>query len=45
MPEITDFSGFERGPLPEILQRRRARMRRSKSASPAMAADEKKRIA
>jgi hypothetical protein len=45
MPEITDFSGFERGPLPEILQRRRARMRGSKSASPAMAADEKKRIA
>jgi hypothetical protein len=27
MPEITDFTGFERGPFSEILQRCRDRMR------------------
>jgi hypothetical protein len=27
MPEITDFTGFERGPLPDILERRRNRLR------------------
>ena len=43
MPEVTDFNGFERGPFSEILQRRRARMRRSKSKSPNPA--EQKRIA
>jgi hypothetical protein len=31
MPEITDFTGFERGPFSAILERRRARMRASKS--------------
>jgi hypothetical protein len=31
MPEITDFTGFERGPFTEILQRRRDRLRGLKS--------------
>ena len=31
MPEITDFTGFERGPFSAILERRRDRMRASKS--------------
>ena len=31
MPEITDFTGFERGPFLAILQRRRNRMRGLKS--------------
>ena len=31
MPEITDFTGFERGPFTAILERRRDRMRVSKS--------------
>ena len=31
MPEITNFTGFERGPFPAILQRRRDRMRAFKS--------------
>jgi hypothetical protein len=33
MPEITDFTGFERGPFAEILQRRRERQRSLKSTS------------
>jgi len=32
MLEITDFTGFERGPFSEILQRRRDRMRGLKSS-------------
>ena len=43
MPEVTDFTGFERGRFSEILQRRRDRMRRSTSKSPNPA--EQKRIA
>jgi hypothetical protein len=34
MPEITDFTGFERGPFSAILERRRDRMRASKSTPP-----------
>jgi hypothetical protein len=32
MPEIIDFTGFERGPFSEILQRRRDRARGLKSS-------------
>ncbi len=45
MPEITDFSGFERGPLSEILQRRRDRMRGLKSAPPNPVPAKEERIA
>jgi hypothetical protein len=45
MPEITDFSGFERGPFSEILQRRREHMRGLKSTSPNPAPAKAKRIA
>jgi len=34
MPEITDFTGFERGPFSEILQRRRDRMHGLKTTLP-----------
>jgi hypothetical protein len=45
MPEITDFTGFERGPFSEILQRRRDRMRGLKSAPPNPVPAKAKRIA
>jgi hypothetical protein len=43
MPEVTDFTGFERGPFSEILQRRRDRLRGQKSNPPNPA--KQKRIA
>ena len=45
MPEITDFTGFERGPFSEILQRRRNRISGSKSTPPNSAPARAKRIA
>jgi hypothetical protein len=45
MPEITDFTGFERGPFSEILQRRRDRISGSKSTPPNPASARAKRIA
>jgi hypothetical protein len=45
MPEITDFTGFERGPFSAILQRRRDRMRSSKSTPPNPVPARVKRIA
>jgi hypothetical protein len=45
MPEITDFTGFERGPFAAILQRRRDRIRASKSTSPNPVPARVKRIA
>jgi hypothetical protein len=45
MPEITDFTGFERGPFSAILQRRRDRMRASKSTPPNSVPVRVKRIA
>ena len=45
MPEITDFTGFERGPLSEILQRRRDRMRGLKSTPPKPVSAKAKRVA
>ena len=45
MPEITDFTGFESGPFSEILQRRRDRMRASKSTPPNPVPAKVKRIA
>jgi hypothetical protein len=45
MPEITDFTGFERGPFAAILDRRRDRMRASKSTPPNPVRARAKRIA
>jgi hypothetical protein len=45
MPEITDFTGFERGPFSAILERRRDRMRVSKSTPPNPVPARVKRIA
>ena len=45
MPEITDFTGFERGPFSAILQRRRDRMRGLKSTPPNPVPVKMKRIA
>ena len=45
MPEITDFTGFERGPFSAILERRRDRMRASKSTPPNPVTARVKRIA
>jgi hypothetical protein len=45
MPEITDFTGFERGPFSAILERRRDRMRVSKSTPPNPVPASVKRIA
>jgi hypothetical protein len=45
MPEITDFTGFERGPFSAILQRRRDRMRAFKSVPANSAPARVKRIA
>ena len=45
MPEITDFTGFERGPFTAILERRRDRMRASKSTPPNPVPASVKRIA
>jgi hypothetical protein len=45
MPEITDFTGFERGPFSVILQRRRDRMRGSKATPPNSVPARVKRIA
>jgi hypothetical protein len=45
MPEITDFTGFERGPFSEILQRRRDRVRGLKSTPPNPVPARAKRIA
>ena len=45
MPEITDFTGFERGPFTAILERRRDRMRVSKSTPPNPVPASVKRIA
>jgi hypothetical protein len=45
MPEITDFTGFERGPISEILQRRRDRTRGLKSTPPNPVPAKAKRIA
>ena len=45
MPEIKDFTGFERGPFSAILQRRSDRMRAFKSSSPNPVPDRVKRIA
>jgi hypothetical protein len=45
MPEITDFTGFERGPFSEILQRRRNRISGSKSTPPNPAPTRARRIA
>ena len=45
MPEITDFTGFERGPFAAILERRRDRMRASKSTPPNPVPAKVKRIA
>ena len=45
MPEITDFTGFERGPFAAILERRRDRMRVSKSTPPNPVPASVKRIA
>jgi hypothetical protein len=45
MPEITDFTGFERGPFAAILERRRDRMRASKSTPPNPVPARVKRIA
>ena len=45
MPEITDFTGFERGPFTAILERRRDRMRASKSTPPNPVPAKVKRIA
>ena len=45
MPEIKDFTGFERGPFSEILQRRRDRVRGLKSTPTNTIPDKAKRIA
>ena len=45
MPEITDFTGFERGPFAAILQRRRDRTRAFKSTPPNQVPARAKRIA
>ena len=45
MPEISDFTGFERGPFSEILQRRRDRVRGLKSTPPSQVPAKVKRIA
>ena len=45
MPEIADFTGFERGPFSEILQRRRERMRGLRSTPPNPVPARAKRIA
>ena len=45
MPEITDFTGFERGPFSEILQRRRERLHGLKSTPPNRVPARTKRIA
>lgn len=45
MPEITDFTAFERGPFSAILQRRRDRARALKSTPPKPLPAKAKRIA
>ena len=45
MPEITDFTGFERGPFSAILQRRRDRERGLEPASLDQVPAKTKRIA
>jgi hypothetical protein len=45
MPEITDFTGFERGPFSEILQRRRDRLLGLKPAPTDPVPAKEKRIA
>jgi hypothetical protein len=45
MPEVTDFTGFGRGPFFEILQRRRDRVRSLKSTPPNPVQARAKRIA
>jgi hypothetical protein len=45
MPEVTDFTGFERGPFSEILQRRRNRLRNLNSTPPHPGPAKARRIA
>jgi len=45
MPEITDFTGLERGPFSEILQRRRDGKRGSRSTPPKPVPAKAKRVA
>ena len=45
MPEITNFTGFERGPFSAILQRRRDRVHAFKSTPPNPVPARVKRIA
>jgi hypothetical protein len=45
MREITDFTGFERGPFSEILQRRRERLRGLETTPPNLVPAPAKRIA